>query len=106
MARSSTNKAPTTEDLGAQMEALKSDLSNLTRTIADMGKAQGQQFADTAKAQADAAREAGEAQLARARDQAVHMTNQADEFVTKNPAAAMGIAAGVGFLVGMMATRK
>lgn len=97
---------PTADDLAKQIEALQDDLGALTQTIADMGKAKGQAAVSATKAKLADARDnvADHAETARA--QAAELHGQANDFVKNQPAAALGIAAGLGFLIGMMTTRK
>ncbi len=81
-------KEITVDDLAAQIDTLKSDLSKLTHTLADFG------VAKTEAATASAKMKATEAQL------------QAEDFVRTQPATSIGLAAGLGFLVGMIASRR
>lgn len=109
MARTATNgsaKETTVADLSDQIETLRKDLSDLTGTISDFGKSKRANLTDAAAHKIEAAREksihAAEAVTARAKD--VH--EHANDFVKAQPATALGIAAGLGFLVGMMNARR
>ncbi|GHA44081.1 hypothetical protein GCM10008927_06070 [Amylibacter ulvae] len=92
-------KKTTTEDLAKQIETLKGDLVDLTEMMGKVGKNKGQQIAQSA-------RETGEAQLAKVQHGAERAVHKADDFVNEKPAMALGIAAGIGFLVGMTASRR
>ena len=62
MARASTNgstKDVSVQDLTDQIETLRKDLSDLTTTMADMGKAKKAQLADAAAQQVETARQKG-----------------------------------------------
>ncbi|MGH1457989.1 MAG: DUF883 family protein [Paracoccaceae bacterium] len=96
----------TTEDLAAQVEALKSDLAALTGTLADYGKTQGAHLKEGAKARAVSARESGEAQIEHLRAQGAELGKQAESFVQEKPAVSVGIAAGLGFVAGLFLARK
>ncbi len=96
---------PTTEDLARQMDALKGDLAKITETLGELGRAQGRALADDMRARAERARQEGERQAEYLQHRAEEMVDEAAEMVRRQPAMAMGIAAGIGFLVGMM-TRK
>lgn len=107
MARPEVMKdAPTVEDLAEQMNTLRADIAQLTQTIGQMGKATGQAAAEAARAEAAALYQKGEAQLAALRSQAGDLAHDADALVRRHPATAVGLAVGLGFLVGMMTTRR
>lgn len=76
------------EDLAKQIETLKSDLASLTQTLADYGTSKSSDLAGAAKDKAT------EAQL------------HAEEFIRTQPATSLGLAAGFGFLVGMITARR
>ncbi|MBC7164939.1 MAG: DUF883 family protein [Roseovarius sp.] len=84
----STTKAPSsTEDLSQQIEALREDLKKLASTIAhDMSEGVGK-----------AGRQIGQT----GRDARETATNA----VLEHPLAAVGIAAGIGIVLGMMARK-
>jgi ElaB/YqjD/DUF883 family membrane-anchored ribosome-binding protein len=101
-----SNVAELNTDLSKQVAVLREDIANLTAIVADYSKAQGAQFksaveskaADVAATGATAARVAGvTAKVA---------YSDAEDKVRENPAAAVGIAAGLGFLVGLLTSRR
>lgn len=96
----------TPADLAEQVETLRADLSALTQTIADLGKQKGDEATSAAKAKLSDARDAAADTAETARLQALELQGQANDFITKQPATALGIAAGVGFLVGFFGSRK
>ena len=81
-------KNPTVDDLSAQIQILRDDIASLTSTMGDYGKAKAQEARSTAQ---DAA---AEAQM------------RAEEFVRSQPTTALGIAAGIGFLFGLVTARR
>ncbi len=97
---------PSADDLANQIATLKSDLADLTSLIGDMGAAQGERAKEKVQEKVDAARDAGAAHLADAKIQAQKLGAEANDFVVRQPAMALGIAAGIGFLVGMLGARK
>jgi len=101
-----TAKTPTTEDLALQVEALKADIAALTQTLTDLGRAKGDEVAGTLRTQAVHARDAGAAQMATVQRQVLASAETAEDYVRRNPATAMGIAAGFGVLVGLMTARR
>ncbi|MFL4471770.1 YqjD family protein [Tateyamaria armeniaca] len=110
MARTNTlngsKSAPDASDLAAQIDTLKSDLADLTSLIGDMGKAKTESAKEDVQQKLDDMRDAGAAHMADARMHAEELGAQANDFITRQPATALGIAAGVGFLVGMISARK
>lgn len=82
------------EDLSAQIDLLKRDLSTLTHTLADFGVSKTHEATDTVKDKASELKAAG-------RDKAIEAQLHAEDFIRNQPATALGIAAGFGFLVGM-----
>lgn len=101
-----SNVSEMSTDVSKQMSVLREDVSKLTELVAEYGKAQGQyakqEAANKANAIADAGVDAAKAAQAKAQD----TFNTAEDAVRKNPTAAVGIAAGLGFLVGMLAARR
>lgn len=92
-------------DVAKQMAILRDDIANLTATVAEYGKAQGVALKATAAQKAADVAESG-AQTAQSLKTAAEKTYASTEdAVRENPAAAVGIAAGIGFLVGLMARR-
>ncbi|UYV38260.1 DUF883 domain-containing protein [Rhodobacteraceae bacterium D3-12] len=113
MARTSTNgsaKDATVADLSAEIETLRKDLGSLTDTIAELGKSKASALKDAASERVKSARDTAQQKGAEAAEkvgaQAQYAQTQANEFIQQKPATAMGIAAGVGFLVGMLSTRR
>ena len=64
------------------------------------------EISEAAQAKVDELRETAASHAAAASDQAAALQGQANDFVKNQPAAALGIAAGLGFLVGFMSSRK
>jgi len=87
------------EDLSAQMDILKNDLATLTKTLSDYG------VSKSADASRHVRETASELQAA-GREKAYQAQAQAEEFVHNQPATSLGLAAGLGFLVGMMTARR
>lgn len=100
------NKGPNAADVSEQVEILRHDLAALTQTIADLTKAKGDEAVTTAKAKLSDARDQAADVADTARLQAMEFQDKADSFVKNQPATALGIAAGLGFLVGFLGSRK
>ena len=105
MATASTSKklnganGATIEDLSTQIAILKDDIAALTSTMGDFGKTKVAEASETAKSTAADLSEAS-------RQKAVETQAKAEEFVRTQPTTALGIAAGIGFLVGLMTVRR
>lgn len=110
-------KEVNTDDIEDQLAALKADIAGLTKALADYGQAQGANLsvaasdaADTAKVKSSdaahyAALRAEEAYLV-ARSKATDAMVRSEDAVRQNPATAVGIAAGIGFLAGLLTARR
>lgn len=85
---------PTTEDLSRQVEALKSDISRLTESLGEYGRAKGRQYRSEAQRRADHYRHEAEGRV-----------DEIEAYVHQNPAQALGIAAGIGLLIGLLSRR-
>ncbi|WP_434289623.1 DUF883 family protein [Celeribacter sp. SCSIO 80788] len=108
MTRAQTNGAveQTSADLSAQIETLKADVAALTSTFADYARAQKEHLGATAEDTYEAAKQKGAETAHQARQQARDAYAGAEKAVRDNPAASVGIAAGVGFLVGLLTARR
>ncbi len=83
------------QDLSDQIATIKAEIAGLTSLLAEAGLERKEQVKATAQEQAELAA-----------DQARKLGNDAQAFVTARPGAALGIAAGLGFLVGFLGSRK
>ncbi|SMY10279.1 DUF883 family protein [Flavimaricola marinus] len=101
-----TSSTPDIDDLANQIATLKSDLAGLTEMMAEMGRSKKNQAQERIEETFSTARAAGAEKLAEARTRATHMSDDVGDFIHQQPATALGIAAGLGFLVGMIGTRK
>lgn len=87
------------EDLSKQINALKSDLATLTESVSDYTKSRTSEMTAAAKARAKEAAQTG-------RDKAIEAQQYTEDFIRTQPATALGIAAGLGFLIGMVTARR
>lgn len=94
------------EDLESQIAALKADVAALTGTLKGMGVQQGEALKASAMDSASALRKRGEETAAEVQKTAQEYYATAETRVRDNPAAAVGIAAGVGFLAGLILNRR
>lgn len=102
MARVSTNGLDNDASLAAlseQMGTLRADLAELATTVSAIGKSKSAEISERAK---QTSAETADYVAARAREAQV----RANDFVTTRPGAALGIAAGAGFLIGYLTSRR
>lgn len=97
---------PTAAELSAQIEALRDDVAGLAESLAALGKAKGASLIDAARDEAYHLKARGEEKVAALQQRAVSMTAQAEDAVRENPQTALGIAAGLGFLFGVILSRR
>ena len=95
-----------TTDLSGQIAALKADLAQISQTLVDMGDSRREAAVESAARKAAKLREQGEKQLQNAQARVEDLTSQTADAVRNQPAAAIGIAVGVGFLLGFLSGRK
>jgi ElaB/YqjD/DUF883 family membrane-anchored ribosome-binding protein len=100
-----TNK-PTPDDVSEQLAVLRNDVAALTNTLKDLTRAEAQDAADGAKRVARKARDGVEHEYVKLQKQAGDAVDHADALIREKPAMAMGVAAGVGLLVGLMLSRR
>jgi ElaB/YqjD/DUF883 family membrane-anchored ribosome-binding protein len=97
---------PNMEDLTKQLEALRADMEGIGQTLKALGLSQGHAMAEELRERADRLRQKGEAEFAHVKDRAQGAVSEADRMVRDQPAMAMGLAAGFGFLIGLILARK
>ncbi|MDM7971228.1 MAG: hypothetical protein QUV10_16570 [Paracoccaceae bacterium] len=94
------------DDLSKQLETLRADVASLTEAIGNLTRAEAREAADGARRVVRKARDGVEHEYEKLQHQAVEAVDHADALIREKPAMAMGIAAGVGMLVGLMMSRR
>ncbi|QYX57791.1 hypothetical protein K1T73_05225 [Roseovarius sp. SCSIO 43702] len=94
------------EELSAQIEVLRNDLGAITETLKNAGVHSGEAALAHARRTASELQARGQEGLKYAQSSAEEMGAQAAQAVRNQPAAAVGLAVGVGFLLGFMSGRK
>lgn len=105
-ADATAKSGPSTEELQKQVAALKDDVAALTSALEEYGAAQGAHLKSSAQNAAREAVRTGEETLHAAQDQAARAYHNSEKHIRENPAAAVGLAAGIGFVVGLFAGRR
>lgn len=101
-----SNVAELNTDLSKQVSVLRDDIANLTAIVAEYSKAQGAQLKSTVESKAADLAETGASAARVAGATAKVAYSDAENKVRENPATAVGIAAGLGFLVGLLTSRR
>lgn len=98
--------APDSEDLQTQVAILREDIKTITETLGEMAKAQRDDLTQAAQRRFDDARLRGARAVSSAQAQAHALNDQAHEFVQEKPGLSLGIAAALGFIVGILSTSR
>ncbi len=101
-----TSKEPTVSDLNDQIEALKSDIAKLTSLVGEIGTSKAAELRDVAKQKAKELRSEGERYAQEAGQMAQDSAEAALDAVRKQPATAIALAVGIGFLVGLVTSSR
>ncbi|MDX5403493.1 MAG: hypothetical protein LPK02_15100 [Rhodobacterales bacterium] len=101
-----TDTKANADDLAKQMETLRADVAQLTETLARLTRAEAEEAAAGARRFARKARNGVEQEYDKLHVQAVEAVDHADALIREKPGMAMGIAAGVGLLAGLMLSRR
>ncbi len=104
MAKTSSDDR-TTDDLSAEIAALRADLERLSERFVESGGAQANRFADELRAAGERALAAAGEQVERGREHGEDQIAAARTLVREHPFAAVACAAGVGFLLARLARR-
>lgn len=102
----SKRAGPSQEDMAAQIGQIKEDIVTLTKMMTSYAGDTEKWAEDALKKRAKAAREQGVVALNDAQVQAEKLGAQANDFVAHKPGIALGLAAGLGFLIGVWGTRR
>ena len=88
------------------VRALADDAVETGKYYAERARETGQEYADRARLEAERLYEAGQQKATEVAHYAEERYDEVSEMVRRNPAQALGIAAGVGFLVGLLISRR
>ena len=114
---SKVNGKTDSADVAAQIETIRADVAALTALLADMADQKKDELKGTASKTAKDMRDKAKDQVTMARVRAAEAGEtvrdgvedryaRAEDAVRRQPAMAVGIAASVGFLVGLLASRR
>lgn len=94
------------KDLETEMSVLRSDIADISESLKNLGRAGAHDLNARARETAAALKAKGEYRARQATDAATAYYKDAENTVRENPAASVGIAAGVGFLIGLLLSRR
>ncbi len=110
MARATVSNGKSSEvaaaDLAEQIETIRTDLNHLTTLMTDLGKTKAADLSKAAREKVETAKAKGQESAEMLKGHASDLQDQAHDFVQRQPATALGVAAGIGFLVGFLSHRK
>ncbi len=107
MARAtSKSKDDEIEQLSEQIGQLKDDIAKLTLTMAEIGAQSKAEAEANIKSSVAYLRKRGAEGMEKAQAKAEDLGEQAAEAVRNQPAMAVGLAVGIGFLLGLITSRK
>jgi len=104
--RTADNNQAASEEVKTQIEALRKDVAALTHAMADYAKVQQASLTDTASEGVHTLQRKGMESVEAAAKKAGETYAQAEEVVRENPAGTIALAAGLGFLVGLITARR
>lgn len=103
---SDANPQEDIEQLSQQIATLREDISAISRTLSGLGGSTRDAAVDNARRKAADLRQAGEEHFHSAQLRAEEMGHQAADAVRNQPATSVGLAVGLGFLLGFITARK
>jgi ElaB/YqjD/DUF883 family membrane-anchored ribosome-binding protein len=102
---SSSQTAQNTEELQAQIETLKDDLAAISKTLSDLVRSGVREGRSRAERKANEYKQQGKEQADAAIAEARAYGDALEGRIVDNPFAAVLVALGLGFLVGLMSRR-
>ena len=102
----SVNDTTAAGEIGAQLSALKADVGALTVALGQYAKAQKNNLGNAASDGMHALQNHAVDQMNATRQMGEKSYANAESLVRSHPAGSIAVAAGVGFLVGLVATRR
>ncbi|MBO3276585.1 DUF883 family protein [Pseudomonas schmalbachii] len=94
------------DELLAEFQALVSDTEKLLHSSANLAGAEADQLREQLHSSLKRAREALDVTRSSVRDQGQAAVDATETYVRENPLQAVGIAAGIGFLLGLLVSRR
>lgn len=93
------------KDIEAQLQQLRDDIATLARSVASAGNDKASEYRGKVRRATSDAADASLQMVEAAREQALSLEKDLERQIRTNPIQAVAIAAGVGFLLALMARR-
>lgn len=93
-------------NLGQGVDALKADIGQLGRAGLDAAHSGAAELRQNAQHAVEVAREKAHENYEKAKESVTHAAHSMKDVITHNPIASIGIAAGVGLLLGLIVSRS
>lgn len=93
-------------NMGEGVDALKADIGQLGRAGLDAAHSGAAELKQNARHAVDAAREKAHENYEKVKESATHVAHSMKDVITHNPFTSIGIAAGVGLLLGLIVSRS
>ena len=106
MATTTKKETPSVDDIAEQLEVLRADMTSLTKSLASFGSESAEQVGRGVAQRAADLRDRASHDVDRLRARAGDLAGDAENFMHERPATAIGIAVALGFVVGMLSTRR
>jgi|UPI0005651D77 ElaB/YqjD/DUF883 family membrane-anchored ribosome-binding protein len=103
---SDTSPQENIDHLSQQISTLREDISAISKTLSELGGSTRNAAMDGVRRKVSDLRHTGEEQLHAAQHQAEELGHQAADAVRNQPATAVSLAVGAGFLLGFLMGRK
>jgi ElaB/YqjD/DUF883 family membrane-anchored ribosome-binding protein len=97
--------ASSSNDIDAQIQQLRDDIAALARSVASVGAEKADDYRSRARKAKNDATDASLQIMEAARDQAISLEKDLERKIRTNPLQAVAMAAGVGFLIAVLARR-
>lgn len=103
--RGETKDLPLEQEMAARIAELRSEIASLTKTLSSLGAEKADDYRDAAERITAEAVSASRRAFGAARSEALSLEEGLERRVRENPLKAIGVAAGVGFLLALLTRR-
>ncbi|MCB5203686.1 DUF883 domain-containing protein [Neorhizobium sp. T786] len=103
--RATATAAAATSDIELQIQQLRDDIATLARSVATVGSEKADDYRTRVRKATNDAADASLQMVEAAREQAISLEKDLERKIRTNPLQAVAIAAGVGFVIALLARR-
>ena len=94
------------QELSEQIKTIRSDIASLTELLGEIGARRKDETVEAARARAEKLRASASEHFSDAQAQASEARDQALEAIRRQPATSIALAVGIGFLAGVLTSRR